>query len=189
VAARLSKGEAPSGTAPGDYRFVVTHWTFEAIRPLEQLWFGVESCSAGGEALHDDAAERFVMAVLERAAVWAGVSTDFDLESVADDLEQGLLVVARDRFEQDASRVRAENEDRADAQLRGIETHLAQQRAKYEKQRQQHLDEGRPGLARAQEVALEKLEARIGRQSEAVNSKRQVREELRELCVGVVRVE
>jgi superfamily II DNA or RNA helicase len=186
VAAQLSRA-AVQGVTAGDYVFAVTHWVFEAIRPLERLTFGVESVD-GARRLDDTVAERLVMAMLDGGTDWAEGANVLDGGSLADRLEQGLLVAAQDRFEEETARVRAENADRADAQLRGIEAHLAHQEERFALQRERHLAAGNPGLARAQELAVDKLRARIARQREAIEAKRGVRAEFRELSVGLVRV-
>jgi hypothetical protein len=153
----------------------------------EQLWFAVKHAHTGA-TLSDDDAERFVMAVAESGDDWNLSPEDVDVGAAAAAIEQELLVRAWDAFRTHESTVKAQNEDRADAQMRSLDTHLKHQRAKYEDLRSRHLARGNPGLARAQEVNLERLVARIDRERLAIDTKRQVRSRMNEICVGVVRV-
>src|SRR5262249_42502958 len=148
--AALIPGAALSGICrPGDYRVAIARWSFEALRPMEQLWYGVEPMDVEGVSLSDEEAERFISIVAEAGLDWPAGAGELDLERVAHDLEQGLLVTARERFEEHTERMRAQNEDRADAEIRSLERHLAQQTAKYEEIRQRHLQRRNLGLAKA----------------------------------------
>ncbi len=187
VAARVPLSQVPAGCQPGRYRFAVTRWTFEALRISEQLWFGVVA-DGSSEALSDQDAERFVMAVAEAGDDWAPAGAELDLEAIASEIEQGLLVRALKDFERHKATVEAQNEDRATAQLRSLDTHLRQQRMKYEGLRDRHLQSGNRGLALIQETYLERLKARIEREREAVERKRQLHSRAEEVCVGVVTV-
>ena len=187
VAARLLLTRLPMPVPSGDYWVAVTRWTFEALRVSEQLWFAVKHADTGA-TLSDDDAERFVMAVAESGDDWNLSPEDVDIGAAAAAIEQELLVRAWDAFRTHESTVKAQNEDRADAQMRSLDTHLKHQRAKYEELRSRHLARGNPGLARAQEVNLERLVARIDRERLAIDTKRQVRSRMNEICVGVVRV-
>jgi hypothetical protein len=84
--------------------------------------------------------------------------------------------------------MRAQNEDRADAEIRSLERHLAQQTTKYEEIRRRHLQRKNLGLARAQETNIQRLKARVERQRLALEEKRKLRASMDEICVGVVRV-
>lgn len=187
VAARVPAALSPAGVASGDYLIAVTRWTFEALRISEQLWYGVVK-NGGDAALSDEDAERFVTALAEHGEDWACAATDVDIDTAARQIEQSLLVRARDDFERYTERTKAQNNDRAEAQLRSLETHLRQQRAKYEALKQRHLANGNPGLARAQDINIEKLNGRIERERRAIEEKRQLRSRSEEICVGVVRV-
>jgi hypothetical protein len=171
----------------GDYLVAVSRWTFEALRVSEQLWFAVMPVD-DLTPFSDEDAERFVMTVAEFGQDWNIDGAGIAAADVADVIEQSLLARAQDDFEKSGAAVKAQNEDRADAQLRSLQTHLASQRAKYEALRERHVSRGNPGLARAQEVNIERLAARIDREREAVNAKRQVRSRLDEVAVGIVRV-
>jgi len=189
VAARIPRERLPATVSPGDYRIVVARWNFEALRPMEQLWFGVEAIAPGGSLLGEEDAERFVMAVAEAAGDWPAAAAEMDVGQLTHDLEQGLLVHARERFEEHTEQMRAQNEDRADAELRNLERHLAQQMAKYEEVRRRHLERGNVGLARAQETNIQRLKTRVERQRLTIEEKRRLRESMEEICVGVVRVD
>lgn len=187
IAARLPSASFPTVLQPGDYCIAVTRWAFEALRVSEQLWFAAKNVGSG-ESLSDEDAERFVMSVAESGGDWNASTTDIDFDVIAGQIEQSLISRAWDAFHNHEAAVKAQNEDRADAQVRSLDTHLQQQRAKYEELRARHLARGNPGLARAQEVNLERLVARIDRERLAIDAKRQVRSRMNEICVGIVRV-
>jgi superfamily II DNA or RNA helicase len=187
IAARVPAASLPIQAPLGEYWLAVTRWTFEALRVSEQLWFAVKHADAG-QPLSDEDAERFVVAVAESGDDWNVGAGDFDGELLASQIEESLLVRAWEEFERHEAAVRAQNEDRADAQVRSLETHLHQQRAKYEELRSRHVARGNPGLARAQEVNIERLTARIQRERLAIEAKREVRSRLDEICIGIVSV-
>jgi len=188
VADRIDRASLATDVAPGNYGIAVARWSFEALRPMEQLWYGVEPHPSTGEALSDDDAERFVTSVAESGEDWASASAEIDMLRLSHGLEQGLLVRARDRFEEYTSQLQAQNEDRADARVRSIKTHLKQQKAKYQEVQRRHLERGNPGLAKAQDTNIGRLEARIERQLLAIEEKRKLHQSIEEICVGVVRV-
>jgi hypothetical protein len=136
----------------------------------------------------DDDAERFVMTTAEYGEDWRVSLKEIDPEAATARIEQSLLAGAWDAFRVHEAAVKAQNEDRADAQTRSLETHLRRQRAKYQELRARHLARGNPGLARAQETNLERLTARIEQERVAIDAKRQVRSRMNEVGVGVVRV-
>jgi hypothetical protein len=186
-AARVPMARLTAPIAPGDYYVVVTRWIFEALRVSEQLWFGVRRADSL-EAFLDDDAERFVMTTAEYGEDWRVSLKEIDPEAATARIEQSLLAGAWDAFRVHEAAVKAQNEDRADAQTRSLETHLRRQRAKYQELRARHLARGNPGLARAQETNLERLTARIEQERVAIDAKRQVRSRMNEVGVGVVRV-
>lgn len=188
VAARISRDRVPEHCRPGDYRIVVARWTFEALRPMEHLWYGVESIDPCVGPIGEEDAERFVGAVAEAGQDWPRASGALDLGQLTQDLEQGLLVVARQRFEQRSEQMKAQNEDRADAELKSLERHLQHQKAKYEEIRRRHQERGNPGLAKAQETNIRRLEDRVERKRLALEEKRFLHARMEEVCVGVVRV-
>lgn len=188
VAARIRASALSKPLSPGDYRVAIARWNFEALRTTEQLWYGAEPLGPGGHPLDDDDAERLVMAVAEAGEDWPAAGAELDLEGVAHDIEQGLLVRARSRYETHVGQLEAQNRDRADAQLRSLENHLTQQRAKYEELRRRHLARGNPGLAKAQEKNLERLTGRVERQRLLIHERSHLKHRPEELCVGVVRV-
>jgi hypothetical protein len=187
VAARISKDLLPVDVPAGDYRIAVSRWTFEALRTTEQLWFGVEG-SDGSSLFNEDDSERFVMAVAEAGGDWASAAAETAPEVLATEVEGGLLVRARQAFERHSAQIEAQNEDRAEAQLRSLETHREQQRRKYEELYRRHLQRGNRGLAQAQQTNLARLEARIERERQTIEEKRRIRKVYDEVCVGIVRV-
>jgi superfamily II DNA or RNA helicase len=188
VAARIRASELPVAIEPGIYAFAAARWTFAALRTSEQLWFGAEEVTSGGVLTESDA-ERLVVCIGEKGEDWPAATAEVDAPRVADQIEQGLLVRAMERFEQEAARIRDQNEDRADAQTRSLEAHVAQQRAKYEDLKRRHERSGNRGLAKAQETNLARLETRFEQQRKLIESKRSVRQSSDEVGVGVVWVE
>ena len=183
----MHAAKLPVEVPPGDYWLVVTRWTFEALRVSEQLWFAVKRADTG-ELLSEDDAERFTMAVAESGDDWNVGPGDLDIDAVASAIEEDLLARAWEAFQKHEAAVKAQNEDRADAQMRSLDTHLRQQQGKYEELQARHFARGNRGLARVQEVNIQRLAARIERERLAIDAKRQVKSRMNEVCVGVVRV-
>jgi hypothetical protein len=188
IAARITRSLLPKAFPIGDYRIAITRWTFEALRTTERLWYGAERIDPGGNPLDDEDAERFVMSVAENGEDWPAAAAELDLERQADEIEQGLLVRGRARFEQHAREVIAQNDDRAVAQLRSLDNHLTHQERRHQDLRRKHEERGYAGLARAEERNIERLRARVDRQRLALDEKRRLRHSMEELCVGIVRV-
>lgn len=188
VAVRLSAERAAGLVRPGDYRLAVARWNFEALRPEERLWFGVEPVASGELPLSDEEAERLVMLAAEHGEDWPTASADIDIEEVAEAVEQGLLVEARERFEKYTAQVRAQNDDRADAQLRSLERHLQAQRARHADLIARHRARGYAGLVKAEEANIRRLEAKVEQQSVVIESRRRLSSSLDEVCVGILRV-
>jgi len=187
IAARVSTTKLPMPMPPGDYWLAVTQWTFEALRVSEQLWFGVRHAHTG-EALSDADAERFVTFVADAGDDWSVGVGDIDTEVTATQIEESLIVQAWNEFQKHEADARAQNEDRADAQMRSLDTHLQQQRAKYQELGARHLQHGNAGLARVQERNIERLAERIQRERLVIDDKRHVRSRMNEICIGIVRV-
>lgn len=187
VSARIPSTAFADAVPAGDYWMAVSRWTFEALRVSEQLWFSVTPAD-GGMPLSDEASERFVTTVADAGQDWNIDEADVLLAVAADAIEQTLLVRAQTAYEAYAAGVKAQNEDRADAQVRSLSAHLESQRTKYETLRDRHLARGNTGLARVQDGTIERLAARIERERVAVNAKRQVRSRLDDIAVGIVRV-
>lgn len=186
IACRVSSQRLLAGIAKGDYATLITRWQFEALRVTEQLWFAACHLPTG-TILPDEGAERFAMVAAEFGEDWL-VNDDLDFEAAVERTENELLPRAWQAFQTHELYVKAQNEDRADAQIRSLDAHLAQQRAKFEEIRARHVARGNPGLARAQEANLQRLIARVERERESVNSKRNVRSRMNEVGVAVVRV-
>jgi hypothetical protein len=128
------------------------------------------------------------VAAAERGEDWPTAAGEVPLAAYATRLEQELLPDAWTRYEAYAAQMLAQNEDRAAAQLGGLETHLRQQMDKIDLERDRHIARGRRSLAAAAEGKKRKLEARVQRQQLAIQQKRQVHHSMEEVCVGIIRV-
>lgn len=188
VAIRVARDRLDGLLAPGEYRFVVTRWAFEAIRTEERLWFGVEACDSG-ERLGEDDAERVVTAVAEWGEDWPKASAEVDATELAEALWEGLLVEAQERYERHVAQVVAQNEDRADTQLRSLQTHLDRQQERHEELIRRHAQRGYSGLAKAEEKNLARLRAKVEQQRLALENRRRLVHSTQVLCVGAIRVE
>lgn len=188
VAIRLAAATAPLELAGGDYLFVVARWVFEALRTSEQLWFDVRPAGSDGGSMSQEDSERLVVAAAERGEDWPTAAAEVALAAYATQLEQELLPDARARYEAYAAQMTAQNEDRAAAQLGGLEIHLRQQMDKIDLERDRHLARGRRSLAAAAEGKKRKLEARVQRQRLTIEEKRQVHHSMEEVSVGIIRV-
>lgn len=188
LAARLTITDPSLDVPLGDYRFAVSRWAFEALRPSEQLWFGVEQLH-GQHVLSDDDAERLVMAVAEHGVEWPAAVDEMDLEDAAKALEGSLGERSWSAYEARVQEMRAQNEDLADAQRKSLETHMRSQGEKYELQLAKHRRLGNRGLEKATLKNLETLRKRIDQEKARIERRRQLAAHLEEIAVGVVRVE
>jgi superfamily II DNA or RNA helicase len=187
VAARIAC-ECLPGVPPGRYRFAVARWTVDALRTTEQLWYGVEPLE-GGEPLNAELAERFVTTLAAEGAPWPLAQEECDLGAAAEGVEQMLLVRADADYRADVTRVSAQNEDRADAARRSLETHRETQRGKFARRYSSYVEKGLTGFARVEQRNRQKLEARVEREILKIEEKRTVRHSFDEISVGVALVE
>jgi superfamily II DNA or RNA helicase len=172
---------------PGDYLFLITRWMMEALRPFEQLWFGCVRVD-DGQWLPPEDAERLLTAAARTAQPWPTAHSELDLARLAHQVEDVLLARAWETFETEVARLKAQNDDRADAQERSLRTHLDRQRERIRQLADRHRLRGRVGLAKAEEKNLERLVNRVDRELLALAKKRILLSDLREVSAGVLRV-
>jgi hypothetical protein len=164
-------------------------WSFEALRTSEQLWYGAMALSGMDHALSDEQAERLVTVAASDGRAWPSAAAEHDCSEVAKTAEQELLKRGGEAFEAHVRKVRAQNDDLADAQLRSLEAHLTHQRDKHEQLRARFLERGNLGLAQVQVGNIERLTARVQRERLRITQRRQLRASFDDVSVGIVRVE
>lgn len=188
-AAKVPAGSLRFPLKQGDYCVAVTRWWVEALRVTEQLWFEAIRLNGQNERLPNEISEQLILFASSAGEDWPGVAGSINLERVIQIVEQDLLVRARAQYEQYVEDVVAQNDDRADVQLKTLSAHLEAQRQKYLAIRARHVQAGRVGLARATEETLSRLENRVQREQLEIERKRKLRHRMQEVAVGVIRVE
>jgi superfamily II DNA or RNA helicase len=189
VAVGVHRNQATSEVAPGDYLVAVMRWSVDALRSSEQLWYGAIPIDRSLQALGDDEGERLVTLAASEGAPWPSASVEHDCSALARLAEDELLKRGGEAFGIHVRRLKAQNDDLADAQLRSLEAHLAHQRSKYEQLRARFLDRGNLGLAQVQLGNIDRLTARVERERLRISQRRQMRASFDDVSVGIVRVE
>ena len=189
VAAKIGLNQLPTMLQRGDYLVAVMRWSFEALRSSEQLWFGAIPLDAQADPLTDEDAERLATAAASDGAPWPAASSEHDCPALAEVAERRLLKRGGEAFDIYVRKLRAQNDDLADAQLRSLDAHLSHQRRKYEELRARFIERGNVGLAQVQVGNIERLAARVERERLRIHQRRQLRASFDDVSVGIVRVE
>ena len=189
IAARIGRDRLAVELACGDYVVAVMRWTFEALRTSEQLWYGAASLSMAGDVLANEQAEQLITAVASNGGAWPAATATHNCAEVAATIGRTVLNQGIEAFGEHVRRVKAQNDDLAEAQLRSLDAHLANQRVKYEQLRARFLEKGNLGLARVQEGHIDRLVARVEREKLRISQRRELRASFDDVSVGIVHVE
>ena len=96
---------------------------------------------------------------------WRAATATHNCAEVAATIGRAVLDRGIEAFGEHVRRVKAQNDDLAEAQLRSLDAHLTNQRVKYERLRARFLERGNLGLARVQEGHIDRLVARVEREN------------------------
>jgi hypothetical protein len=189
IAVRLHRSALPSESLrairPGTYALLVVRWVFEALRVSEQLWYGLSRLDGTGVVIGDDV-ERLVTALGTHGEDWMASSDGRLCTAAADAVEQVLTPRAWKDFNTFHGQIRAQNDDRATAQVESLKVHLKHQSERIRNRLGQYEAKGNKGLATVARNQLQKLQERIRREIDKIERKRQFSADLKDVAVGIV---
>jgi superfamily II DNA or RNA helicase len=187
VALRLENSDPTM--RPGTYVLAIMKWSLGGVLEIERLGFaGLNSDTS--EILASDEAEALAIRASMEGKYWPEASVDVDLGEVArmcdEMLFQGELGRGFDLFVNERS---AENDDRADVQLRTLERHRQQWLETRQRVIAGHRAAGRDGLARAVEAQVRSFEDKCVRRRVEIERARQLEPSTEDIAVVLVRLE
>jgi len=175
--------------APGTYMLAIMKWSLGGVLEIERLGFAGLNCGTS-ETLSEDEAEALAIRASTEGSYWSEAAMDMDLDEVGGQCDemlfQGELGRGFDLFVQERS---AENDDRADVQLRTLERHREQWLEIRERVIAGHKAASRDGLARAVEAQVRAFEDKCARRREEIERARQLEPSTEDIAVVLVRVE
>lgn len=187
VAARIAADVSP--LQPGTYVLAIMKWSLGGVLEIERLGFAGINAETG-EVLAADEAEALAIRASTEGKYWSEASMEADLGELAFQCDERLfqeeLGLGFDQFVQERS---AENDDRADVQLRTLERHREQWLEIRQRVIAGHKAAGRDSLARATEAQVRSFEDRCTRRREEIERARHLEPSTEDIAVVLVRVE
>jgi len=185
VAVRL-RSDALDGTIdPGRYAFAVQRWSISGIRHLEKLDYQAV-CVDTEEQLEGDEAERLVVAAAREGHDWIGAANAIDISAISGLINNVCLFEGDEGFEAFKRNVRAENEDRADLQLKTLQQHRDGQLESLEKVLNTHKMNDRPAMVKVTQGRIRALNNRVDLRIREIQARREATARHDEIAVGVV---
>ena len=198
VAARITRQKLKGSISlpPGRYAVLAMLWRFGGQVEQERIAYAGVALPDGA-SLEDDDAERLLLAAAEGGTMWNDADATLDSVSVADRCEALLLERLTERFEDERSTRKAEQDDRAVIQLRTLEQRLADERRKQMDridQQRYRINQGtargrNPGAVIAMaEGKLKKLQERAAIRRSEIERARLQTSQAEQLTVAVIEV-
>lgn len=198
VAARIAreKLKGPFSLPPGRYAVVAMLWRFGGQIEQERIVYAGLNLPDGA-SLEDDDAERLLLTAAEAGTLWSEANVTIDCTALADRCEALLLERLTERFEEERSMRKAEQDDRAAIQMRTLEQRLADERRRQLDridQQRHRITEGtargrNPGSVLAMaEGKLRKLDERAAIRRAEIERARVQTSQTEQLAVAVIEV-
>lgn len=186
ISVSLSRQEMPdSDIHAGIYVFSVERWSVRGIRDIEQLHVSARLLGDEKGKLSDDQAEKLVTIAARQSEDWQMAPNVVGLNEAAELIEQ-CMVEAEKKYESFMEQLRCENNDRADVQEKALIQHRDRQLDKLtdlmERQR------GRERIARMTRGRIDALKSRVDQKLMEIQSRRELRYNKQEVCVGMISI-
>jgi len=199
----LSQEDVGGDVAPGTYVYTLQRWSVSGLQDQEKLDYlalrlddtpfdGAASDGAAADGAVADLGaletERLIMAAAVKGRDWLQAPNAVDLDRAVD-LALNVCQPTHDaRFRRFVEGIRNRNQDLADIQEKTLDKHLRRQREMLLRVREDHLRLGRESLAKATEGRLSKLEENVKRKRMAIEKRRDLEYEPRDISVGLIHV-
>lgn len=173
----------------GIYCFFVQHWSIEALRDIEKLYFSANSLIENKEEIDSDLAEKLITQATMFGKDWVEARNTIDLTLAAERINDCMSKVETE-YEQYILRITNENEDRATLQERALLLHKKRQLEMLEAVKQKHEWYGakRRTLVLATEGRIAALSERIKTKQVEINNRRKIKNFYKDICLGVIEV-
>jgi hypothetical protein len=189
VAVRLRRELLPAPLPPATYVFAAQRWAVGGVQDVERLYFTAVRTDSREERLSPEDVERLVTTAAAHGTDWLGAVEHVDLAEAGRLANEVCLAEADEAYAAFVSERRAQNDDRADIQVRSAETHFGARLETLTAVRDRHARLGRHGLVRATEGQIESLRRWIDQEKRKIAERRRLTERKDEICVGLIQVE
>jgi Helicase conserved C-terminal domain len=174
---------------PGRYAVLAGLWRFGGIIDQERVVYAGISLD-GACIIPSESAERLVNAALGHGTLWAAAGAELDGDAIADSCERLLVDDLNTQFSAEESARKAEQNDRAEIQLRNLERRFSQERQSLLDRidRQQRSDRTKGNMLAANQGKLRKLEERATQRRRKIAESRKVSSQQEALLAMVAEV-
>lgn len=186
VAVRLGQEASGVELAPGIYLLAVSLWSFSGLQQVERLAYAALSLDAPDVALEPTTSEALANAASRHGVDWLEGRALEDMERVYELANGRLLAMLDEAHQSFVQDLVDRNHDRADVQLRTIESHSRHQLGTLEDVRIQHVLNGRDPLAKATEGRMRALKERADQQRRRIESGRSATHDSKETAVALI---
>lgn len=184
LATRGPISDLPSGA----YAFAVQRWSIWGVQEIERLAYAAVFLDGPSGALAPNQAELLVTSAASSGRDWLAAAGECSLARAAELVDQCCLGQLNSEFQRFVADVKAQNHDRAEVQLRTLESRYARQSQSLHEVLARHRVQGRDGLVRATEGRIKALRERAEMRRRDIEERRTVRYRQDDVCIGVIKV-
>lgn len=172
----------------GVYVYTIQHWSIKALQDVERLFYSVINYETEKSLLTNEDEEYLIVSAMMDGGDWLEASGEVDLNKVSQMANNICLGNSDEAYENYIEGIAAQNEDRADVQLRTLDTHFKNQMEKLNATRKKHEILNRKGLAKATEGKMNAMKNRVDRARIKINDRRQIIHDNTVISVGLIKV-
>lgn len=189
VAAKVRIEELPRPVASGRYIVAAEVWSFRGQVEIDRLAYSGVKIGTG-EVMTDDDAESLASAAVNTGSFWQTADTDIDLSAAALHCESAVMRRLAERYWVEQAGRRAEQEDRADIQLRNLSRRFEEEQARLTEilERQRRSGRIKGSIIAANEARLKRLTERKEQRELQIETRRKVESQQESLFVLAVDV-
>ena len=181
------EGEFAEIATPGIYAIGISFWSIEGLRPTEKLFYSGMNLS-DEELVEPEECERLALAAAMHGNDWLTVHADVDVEKTGYRITHELLPHMQHAYEEFVDQIRAQNEDRADLQLKGLSRHLQRSLDSLQEVRCRHAAKRDEKMVRLTDGRIAALQDRFRQEELKIEGRRHIQSETEDACLTLVHV-
>ena len=172
----------------GEYVFYCMRFVFEGVRDEEHLKFQVGKRTDGAfELCSPESSEELVQLARLRGNDWPGAGNSLNAQLIERALYETEEALDK-RYQSMLDEKKAENEDRANAQIETIKSRIQRVEARDQSIAAQHASAGRESLSKATLAKYEKEKQRLNNRIREIETQQVIRPTRYQVCAGVIRL-
>lgn len=187
VSIKLDQCHCPPELLQGVYCFFIHHWSVEALRDIEKLYFAANLLTANNKQIDSDIAEKLITQAAMYGKDWIEARTTVDL-CLATERIDNCMNKADTEYEKYIKQIKNENEDRATIREQQLLQHKERQLTMLKSVKQGHELYDRPALVLATQGKIDALNDRIAIKQADIAKKRNIKNYCREICLGIIEI-